>query len=294
VSDQERDVAGDGSGTTEPASHYLLGHTEHELARLDLQGALYRDLTHRAFVDAGIGPGDRVLDIGCGTGDVSLTAADIVGETGYVLGIDRGDKAIATARAKTEAAGLSHVDFEVTELDDFLEPAAFDAVVGRFILMHQHHPATVLRDVCRSVRPGGVVAIIESWMEVLHTGGHSQPHSALYEEIIQWKTAVVSGAGADTQAGGRLRATFSGAGLPEPVCRLEALVAGGPDSIYYEYIEQSVRSMLPEAGRLGLDGFSDATAAGLADRLRQEVIAANGSLLAWPVVTAMSRLRTPA
>ncbi len=71
-------------------SHYLLGHTDRELRRLDLQGELYREITLRAFQDAGIEPGMRVLDIGCGSGDVSITVGGIVGPSGSVLGIDRG------------------------------------------------------------------------------------------------------------------------------------------------------------------------------------------------------------
>ena len=272
-----------GDGTT-PARHYLLGHTESELRRLDLQGALYRDTTRRALIEAGVGPGMRVLDIGCGTGDVALTAAELVGPGGYVLGVDHGPQAIVTAAAKVAALGLEHVGFEVTELEDFERPLAFDAIVGRFVLMHQSDPAGVLRLLLRSVRPGGTVAIVESWMEILRTGGHSHPHSPLYDDIVRWKSAVVAGAGADLHAGGRLRATLAEAGLERIECRMEALVAGGPDSPYYEYVEQSVRSMLPEAARQGLGVFTAESARGLADRLREEVTRTRGSLLAWPVV----------
>jgi hypothetical protein len=127
-------------------------------------------------------------------------------------------------------------------------------------------------------------------MEVLRTGGHSFPHSALYDEIVQWKSAVVGGAGADLQAGGRLRTTFLDAGLPEPETRLDALVAGSAGSLYWAYVEQSVRSMLPEARRLGLDGFDEASVEGLADRLRDDVVGRGGSVLAWPVVSAWGRV----
>ena len=270
---------------TRPARHYLLGHTDNELRRLDLQGSLYRDATRRALVEAGVGPGMRVLDIGCGTGDVTLTAAELVGPTGYVLGVDHGPKAIATATSKVAALRLEHVEFAVAELEEFERPYAFDALVGRFVLMHQSDPAQVLRLLIRSVRPGGAVAIVESWMELLRTGGHAHPPSPLYDEIVRWKSAVVAGAGADLHAGGRLRTTLADAGLESVECRLEALVAGGPDSAYYEYVEESVRSMLPEAARQGLGGFTAESVNGLGARLRDEVVRSGGSLLAWPVVS---------
>lgn len=269
--------------------HYLLGHTEHELARLDVQGRLYRDTTLHSFREAGLGPGMRVLDIGCGTGDVTLTAAELVGPTGMVLGIDRGAGALETARAKAAAMGVENVRFEQTELDAFEQPDGFDALVGRFILMHQPDPAATLGSLTRSIRPGGSIVILESWMDLIRTGGHSQPFSPLYEEIVQWKSAVVSGAGADLYAGGRLRSIFLAAGLAEPTTRLDALVAGGSDSPYYEYVEQSVRSMLPEARRQALPGFDEASTVGLASRLRDEVTAQAGSLIGWPTVAAWSR-----
>lgn len=269
-----------------PHHHYLLGHTENELRRLDVQGDLYREATVRAFRDAGIRAGMRVLDIGCGSGDVSLTVGDLVGPEGRVVGIDRGKDAVARARSKAEARGLTHVAFEVTEIADYRTDTPFDALVGRFVLMHQPDPASALAAAARAVRPGGSVVMIESFMRLLEEGGHSEPHSPLYDEIVRFKCDVVRGAGADLGAGGRLRSTFVAAHLPPPKCRLEAPVEGGPDSRYYEYVEWSVRSMLPEAGRLGLDAFSATNVEGMADRLRDEVLSLGSSLIAWPIVVA--------
>ena len=272
------------------SDHYLLGHTPHELHRLDVQGDLYRETTTNAFRAAGIGPGSHVLDIGCGTGDVSMTAATLVGPEGRVLGIDRGPVALDAARTKAHQAGLKNVSFAVSEITDFDQPATFDALVGRFVLMHQPDPAATLRSIAPAVKPGGVVVFVESFMELLRTGGHSEPYSPLYDTIVRFKCDVVRGAGADLGAGGRLRSTFLRAGLPEPSCRLEARLEGGPDSPYYEYVAASVRSMLPEARRIGLDTFGEADADAIADRLRDEAMRLQTSLVVWPVVTAWVRL----
>jgi SAM-dependent methyltransferase len=270
--------------------HYLLGHTDAELRRLDVQGDLYRDITRRAFERGGVEAGMRVLDIGCGTGDVSLTAASLVGRDGHVTGIDRGPDAVAAARANARASDVTWADFEVSEITDFHARAPFDALIGRFVLMHQREPARALRHAVRAVRESGVVVMVESYMELLRRGAHSEPHSPLYDDVVRFKCAVVEGAGADLHAGGRLRTTFLEAGLPNPICQLETRVEGGPDSPYYEYVAQSVRSMLPEARRLGISDFTEADVDGLADRLRAEVVRLRGSLLVWPVVTAHSRV----
>ena len=132
--------------------------------------------------------------------------------------------------------------------------------------------------------------MLESFMNLLLTGAHSEPHSPLYHELVHFKSEVVRGAGADLGAGGRLRATFLEAGLPEPACRLEARLEGGPDSPYYDYVEQSLRSMLPEARRIGLETYSEKDVEGMADRLRSEVVALRSSLVVWPVVAGWTRI----
>ena len=268
---------------------YVLGHTARELDRLDQQGLLYRDVTRSALVDAGLAPGMRVLDLGSGSGDVAFLAGELVGTTGLVVGIERDADTVASARRRGDERGAGNVEFRIQELDTPVEGEQFDAVVGRFILMHQKDPASTLAAVLRHARRGAVVAFVESTMASLEGAVHSWPHSPLYDEIVRWKCRVVGGAGADLAAGLRLRRIFLDAGLPAPVTRLHARVEGGADSPLYTYMADSVRSMLPQARKLGVRGYDEAGVDTLAHRLREEVVGLGGVVVAWPVVTAWCR-----
>lgn len=79
---------------------YVLGHVDREVRRLLLQGRLYDDYTTYVLQLAGLRPGMRVLDIGCGPGDVSFIASRLVGPTGRVLGVDASSDIIEFARAR--------------------------------------------------------------------------------------------------------------------------------------------------------------------------------------------------
>jgi hypothetical protein len=61
---------------------YILGHSQQEIGRLILQATILRPFTERLMRNAEIGPGMRVLDVGCGAGDVSMLAAELVGPSG--------------------------------------------------------------------------------------------------------------------------------------------------------------------------------------------------------------------
>jgi len=276
-----------GPGRTDDG--YVLGHSARELDRLDLQGALYLEPTLSVLERSGIGPGMRVLDVGCGSGDVSALAARLVGPSGHVQGVDRDEGTISAARERAASRGLDNVGFEAGDFARGVGAEGFDAVIGRFILMHQTDPASALAAAARSLRPGGVVAFVESSMTLLRDGLHSQPPSPLYDRIVRWKCAVVGGAGAHLDAGMALRSTFLAAGLPEPETRLEAAVVGGAGHPYFRYIAESVGSMLPMARRLGITGFDAASAAALGSALEAEVAASGGVLIAWPVVAAWCR-----
>jgi ubiquinone/menaquinone biosynthesis C-methylase UbiE len=68
---------------------YALGYTNSEHDRLIRQAARIASYTERLFLEAGIGPGQRVLDLGSGVGDVAMLLARMIGPTGEVVGIER-------------------------------------------------------------------------------------------------------------------------------------------------------------------------------------------------------------
>src|SRR5258708_28860788 len=68
---------------------YILGHSKQELRRLMLQAENLRPITARLLREAGLAPGMRVVDLGCGVGDVAVLAAELGGPTGTVIAIDR-------------------------------------------------------------------------------------------------------------------------------------------------------------------------------------------------------------
>jgi cyclopropane fatty-acyl-phospholipid synthase-like methyltransferase len=81
------------------APHYVLGHSDAELERLRLQSAIYAGVTRRLIRECGIAPGMRVLDIGCGVGDVAMLVADAVGPAGKVVAVDRENSGRSTSPA---------------------------------------------------------------------------------------------------------------------------------------------------------------------------------------------------
>jgi len=144
-----------------PTSDYALGSTDSEHKRLIRQAARLTRLTERLFREAGIGPGQRVLDLGSGVGDVAMLVARIVGPSGEVVGIERDTRSIARARARVAEAGSSNVEFVQSDVFQIPDRKPFDAAVGRFILEFVPNPVAVLRYVSRLVRPGGVLAFHE-------------------------------------------------------------------------------------------------------------------------------------
>src|SRR5215510_12318744 len=89
---------------------YVLGHSDFEIERLQIQAAVLANITRRLIRECNVQPGMRVLDIGCGAGDVSMLLAEAVGPSGLVVAIDREARAVETARSRAEAAGHRNIE----------------------------------------------------------------------------------------------------------------------------------------------------------------------------------------
>src|ERR1700722_412610 len=97
---------------------YVLGSTDTEHERLIRQAAIFDPFSEQLFRDAGIGPGQRVLDIGAGLGDVSMLMARLVGPSGEVVGVDNDASIIAKARDRVVKAGFQNVSFIESDVND--------------------------------------------------------------------------------------------------------------------------------------------------------------------------------
>lgn len=261
---------------------YVLGHSDAELERLERQAALFAPITREVLLRAGLGSGSRVLDLGCGPGDVSFLAAQIVGPTGRVVGVDRAPEAIAAARRRAAARGLVQVRFIEAPLDS-LESDEVDAVIGRFILMHQRDPAVTLAHASKFLRRGGAVVMVESHLDGLTPAWQSWPASAAYAHVIDVMRRTITAAGGRTDMGLRLRSTFLDAGLGEPALAAHAVLAGDAIPALCRYWADSLRSIALVAARLGVAGISEADASRWEQAMQSE-LSVPGAVMAAPLV----------
>jgi ubiquinone/menaquinone biosynthesis C-methylase UbiE len=280
------------SGTPSFASAapaYLLGRSEGETRRLILQHQIYSPITRRVFEAAGIGAGMRVLDIGSGAGDVSILLAELVGPRGQVVGVDLNAAILETARARVQAAGWRNVTFYAGDARDLALGAPFDAVAGRWVLMHLTDPVAMLRFLATLLRPGGIVAFHESDFSYPPT---MFPPSPLSRQILGWtcpQPGKLQG-GPDMQMGTKLYHAFLDAGLPAPELRLEAPIGSGAEWPGYAYTAETVRSLLPMLERmLGVDP-DDVGIDTLAERLREDAVAGGRVQLLPLTVGAWTRV----
>jgi len=273
-------------GSDDSRPSYSLGHSDRELHRLSVQGRLIGPITRRFFIEAGIAPGMRVLDVGSGVGDVAFVAAELVGDQGSVVGTDRSGTALDVARKRATERSIENVTFREGDPAEMRFEDLFDAVVGRYVLMFQPDPTAMLRKVAAHVRPGGVVVFHEPY----RAGVRSFPPIASYDRGWELVDETFRRSGADPLMGIKLHGTFVAAGLSAPTMRLESVIAGGATSSDQVHFEMDVVGTLSaEMERLGIEAASDLDIDTLADRVLEEVTATESVVVGRAEIGAWTR-----
>ncbi len=134
---------------------------------------------HRATLNlAHVRPGERLLDVGCGTGELALAAQDRIGQTGQVVGLDTEAAMIAQAQRKV-TGGPSTVTFRQGTIDAIPYPAGhFDVAIASLVVHHLPDPRPGLAEVVRVLKDGGRFLVVDidpthrSLISMLH---HNMP-----------------------------------------------------------------------------------------------------------------------
>jgi ubiquinone/menaquinone biosynthesis C-methylase UbiE len=263
---------------------YTLGYTDTEHERLIRQALLIAPITERLFREAGIGPGQRVLDLGSGMGDVAMLAARLVGPTGEVVGIERDATSIQRASSRVVSAGLHNVTFMQCDVNDIRTSEPFDAAVGRFILMFLPDPGSLLRSLSRLVRPGGVLAFQEpSWVPMLAMGSRlllwSQVLAAIHETFLRSRV--------NPEMGLDLFRVFQEVGLPAPSMHMDVLLSGNAESV--EVMLGVLLSVKPMAEKHNVSLRALGSFDTLAERIHCELASMKSAAGFIPIVSAWAR-----
>ncbi len=194
-----------------------VAHT-HALLLSDAERARYRLLAERASIEeahlwqhAGIRPGARVADIGCGPGAMLPTLAAAVGPRGAVVGVDADPDAVSAARSTVALCDFGDVDVRQASADDTgLPEGSLDVAMMRHVLAHNGgREDLIVAHLATLLAPGGAAYLVD----IDATAGTLEPADAdvldLGARYLRWHDSC----GNDLQAGRRLAELLRRAGL---------------------------------------------------------------------------------
>jgi SAM-dependent methyltransferase len=189
----------DVDGTGDPARYAEL---------LDVAAATdnVRELKNRVTMHLAARPGERILDVGCGTGDDALRWADLVGPDGVVIGVDRSNELLQVARDRLGGTNLPAKFLHGDATDLPFPDAFFNAVSASRVLIHTPDPAQALAEFARVTRTDGRVVVFDVDADALL---FDAPDHGLTQTLV----GLLGDSFRSGRVGRRLPALFAAAGL---------------------------------------------------------------------------------
>jgi ubiquinone/menaquinone biosynthesis C-methylase UbiE len=191
---------------------YVIRGGHEGYARLQVLARTWWPTTSELLRQAGLGPGMCCLDVGCGSGEVSLELARLVGPGGHVTAIDMDEIKLGLAREAAAGRAIVNVEFRVADVSDWRETTTYDLVYCRFLLQHLRRPLDLLAELWASVSPGGALVVEDADFEA----AFCEPPNDGHEFWKRTYCTVLERRGGDPLLGRKLYRYFSDAGIPNP------------------------------------------------------------------------------
>lgn len=241
---------------------YILGTEQAELHRLGLQHQVWSSEARRGWEIAGFGPGQTLLDLGCGPGFCTTELAYMVGHTGKVIGLDLSSNYVTALRQQAELHSLP-IELMTCSFDEMeLPPNSLDGMFCRWALAWVPNPEEVIEKVKTALKPGGRMVIQEyfDW-----TTFQSEPAMAqLKKGIAAAYRSMKNEQPGDIDVGRRIPAIIEDLGLKVLQVRPMAKLAR-PSDLSWEWPNSFLKIYLPKLIERGL--ISEEEVAGALEEL---------------------------
>jgi len=190
---------------------YILGTHSDEICRLGLQHRVWRPRMLDAWRRAGFTIGQTLLDVGCGPGYASADMAEIVGEGGRVLALDRSSRFLEAARTMWHQRGLSNISAIEIDLDEGDLPSVnADGAWCRWVFAFVKRPRALLERLGCAVRRGGVLVVHEYFD---YSTWRVSPRNREFEDFVDTVMASWRVAGGEPDIGLELPLWLEDAGF---------------------------------------------------------------------------------
>lgn len=195
--------------TASENERYTLQLSEPERMRYRMMAAFARDEEADLWRTAGVAPGARVADIGCGPGAVLTELAKVVGPDGVAIGIEPGAPAREAAREELDAQGLHHVEVREGSGDSTgLEPGAWDCVMMRHVLTHTGAAVDgIVAHLATLLAPGGHLYLVDVDLDAARSSPPDAEIQEQFDRYADFHRYLGNDARIGTRLGSMMRAT---------------------------------------------------------------------------------------
>lgn len=201
-------VAETTSSESANTSRYTLQVGKDGEQRLNILNSLYNPLSQLFLTKAGVGSCQSILDVACGTGEMTCWIAQQT--TGKVIGVDVSEQQLEIGQKHAKALGVKNIEFRklsAFDLDKMRE--TFDFIYCRFLLVHIQRPEDVLQAMHKRLRQDGIIACEEATVSV----SFCYPQSPAFDRWLQLWAALRKAHGTDLDLGLKLPVILKTLGL---------------------------------------------------------------------------------